>query len=74
MNKNGPIHLGGVKSLVRIQSPRQFTNECKSNSYANMKATRQSKNVNNSLQFGCIWLHLVAKFVMNSCRRKEVFS
>lgn len=74
MNKNGPIHLGGVKSLVRIQSPRQFTNECKSISYAKMKATKQAKNVNNSLQFGCIWLHLVAKFVLNSCRWKEVFS
>ena len=74
MNKNGPIHLGGVKSLVRIQSPRQFTNECKSNSYTNMNAAKQAKNVNNSLQFGCIWLHLVAKFVLNSCRWKEVFS
>ena len=74
MNKNGPIHLGGVKSLVRIQSPRQFTNECKSNSYAKMKATKQTKNVKKYLQFGCIWLHLVAKFVLNSCSGKEVFS
>ena len=74
MNKNGPIHLGGVKSLVRIQSPRQFLKVCKSISYAKMKATRQAKTVNNSLQFGCIWLHLVAKFVLNSCRWKEVFS
>lgn len=74
MKANGPIHLGGVKSLVRIQSPRQFTNGCKSNSYAKMKATKQAKNVNKSLQFGCIWLHLVAKFVLNSCRWKEVFS
>lgn len=74
MNKNGPIHLGGVKSLVRIQSPRQFTKDYKSNNYATIWERMQGKNGNKYLQFGCIWLHLVAKFVLNSCRWKEVFS
>lgn len=74
MNKNRPIHLGGVKPLVRIQSPRLFINNCKSKVCKTSTATMQGKNVKKYLQFGCIWLHLVAKFVLNSCRRKEVFS
>lgn len=67
MNKNGPIHLGGAWSLVRIQSPRQFINDYKSNNYATIRAMMQDKNGNKYLHFGCIWLHLVAKNVLNSC-------
>ena len=71
MDKNVRIRLGGVKSLVRIQSPRQIVNSGKSSTYKVNRLQGKADLIKNPLQFGCIWLHLVAKIVQDLCRISE---
>ena len=71
MDKNVRIRLGGAWSLVRIQSPRQLVNNGKSMTYKADRPKGQENLSKVTLQFGCIWLHLVAKIVQDSCRISE---
>ena len=71
MDRNERKHLGGAWSLVRIQSPRQLVNNGKSMTYKTDKPKRQENLSKVTLQFGCIWLHLVAKIVQDLCRISE---